>query len=74
MQHNYSKRKVYNDTGLSHEARKILNKQPNLTPKKLERDDKQTESWQKEGNNSRAEINEKKTIKKPNRTDRELVL
>ena len=30
-----SKRETYRNTGLHQEARKILNKQPNLTPKEL---------------------------------------
>ena len=33
MQQNSSKREVYSNTGLHQEARKISNKQPNLTPK-----------------------------------------
>lgn len=33
----FSKKKVYNNTGLPQEARKILNKQPNLTLKRAQK-------------------------------------
>ena len=39
MQQNSSKREVYSNTILPQETRKILNKQPNLTLKELEREE-----------------------------------
>ena len=34
-----SKREAYSDTSLPQDTRKISNKQPNLTPKKLEKEE-----------------------------------
>ena len=46
-----SKREVYNNTILSQVTRNISNKQPNLTPKKLEKEEqKKPQSQQKERN------------------------
>ena len=45
------KREVYSNTGLPQEARKISNKQPNLTPKEArKRRTNKTQTQNKEGN------------------------
>ena len=46
-----SKREVYSNIGLPQEARKISNKQPNLTGKWAKKKNKQTQAQQKEENN-----------------------
>ena len=58
-----SKRKVYSNTILPQEARKISNKQPNLTPKAT-REKKKKHSRRKEIINLRAEINQVEILKK----------
>ena len=60
-----SKRKVYGSTSLPQEIRKISNKQPNLTPKELEKEEqtKPKVSRRKEIIKIRAEINEIETKK-----------
>jgi len=51
MQQSSSKREVYSSAGLSQEARKILNKQPNPTPKgDRKRTKNEAQIQQKEGN------------------------
>ena len=47
-----SKREYHSDKGLPQETRKISNKQPNLSPKRIgKRRTNKTQSQQKEGNN-----------------------
>ena len=64
-----SKREAYINTGLHQEARKISNKQPNLTPKGAKRTKNKTPNQQKKGNSIKAEINDiepkNKTKQKP---------
>ena len=62
MQQSSSKREVYSNTVLPQEARKISNKQPNLTPKAIRerRPKKPKVSRWKEIIKIRSEINEKK--------------
>ena len=48
-----SKREVYSDTVLPKETRKISNKQPNLTPKQLEKEE-QKNPRVAEGNKSQS--------------------
>ena len=57
-----SKREVYSYTSLPQETRKISNKQSNLTPKELEKEEqrKPKVSRRKEIIKIRSEINEKK--------------
>ena len=45
------KSKVHSDTGLTQKARKISNKQPNLPPKRIRKEEQTKQSQQKEGNN-----------------------
>ena len=70
---NSSKREVYSNKSLPQETRKISNKQSNLTPKGLDKEEqtKPKVSRRKEIIKSRAEINEietKKTIAKIDKT------
>ena len=55
------KRKVYSKTGLLQEARKILNKQPNLTPKRVRKMTMKPKFSRREIIKIRAEINDMET-------------
>ena len=69
-----SKREVYSNTILPQETRNISNKQPNLTPKQLEKEEQKTPnvSRRKEIIKIRSEINGKEmkeTMAKINKTN-----
>ena len=59
-----SKVKVYSDTGLPLETRKISNKQPNIPSKGIIKRTNKAQSQQKEGNNKDYRENKIETKKK----------